>query len=85
MKSNNGKNLGAITIPPQLTELNDIRFILIDKREKHGKKPKERGWQNDRNYDANAPALLGHLRGGGNYGVRTCEGINCSDEYELEL
>ena len=85
MKSNNGKNLGAITIPPQLTELNDIRFILIDKREGHGKKPKERGWQNDRNYDANAPALLGHLRGGGNYGVRTCEGINCFDADEFEL
>ena len=58
------KSVGKITIPTQLSEFPGARFILIDKVEGRGKKPKERKWTTEKNYNANEPKLLGHIRGG---------------------
>ena len=101
MESNNIKNLctgssntsqnkalkcnGKIEIPSQLANFPGARFIPIDKIEGKGKKPKERRWNTEKNYDCNAPKLLGHIRGGGNYGVATgFASLHCfdADEYE---
>jgi hypothetical protein len=43
-----------------------LRYVRIRKREK---KPFESKWQSENNYSAEDPSLLGHLAGGGNYGV----------------
>lgn len=84
------KNNARITIPQQLRDFPGARFILIDKKRGEGKKPKETGWQIDKNYEWNAPALDGYIYGGGNYGIATGFGWLCcfdADEYErlLEL
>lgn len=65
------KNCGSVVIPSQLIEFTDARFILIDKINGKGKKPKQRKWNTENNYSANEPILLGHIRGGGNYGIAT--------------
>ena len=84
------KNNAQIAIPQQLRDFPGARFILIDKKKGEGKKPKETGWQIDKNYNWNAPALDGYIYGGGNYGIATGFGWLCcfdADEYErlLEL
>lgn len=53
-------------MPNELKWHPDLRSVLIEKREK---KPKESKWQSEKNYSADSPKLLGHLVGGGNYGV----------------
>jgi len=79
------KSVGKITIPTQLSEFPGARFILIDKVEGRGKKPKERKWTTEKNYNANEPKLLGHIRGGGNYGIATGLGwLHCFDVDEVE-
>ena len=84
------KHNGKIEIPTQLREFPGARFILIDKKRGKGKKPKEKKWNTEKNYDCDAPALGGYIYGGGNYGVATGFGWLCcfdADEYErlLEL
>lgn len=80
------KNIAKISIPKQLTEFDGARFILIDKKEGKGKKPKERKWTTEKNYSANDPKLLGHIRGGGNYGIATGLGwLHCFDADEVEI
>lgn len=72
-------------IPPQLAMFPDARFILISKNDPTKKKPKEKNFQLDNNYDAKHPKLLGHIRGGGNYGIVTgFGGLHCldADNYE---
>lgn len=79
------KSVGKITIPTQLSEFPGARFILIDKVEGRGKKPKERKWTTEKNYSANEPKLLGHIRGGGNYGIATGLGwLHCFDVDNVE-
>lgn len=79
------KRYPKIEIPHQLAEFPGARFILIDKIEGKGKKPKERKWTTDKNYDANNPKLLGHIRGWGNYGIATGLGwLQCFDVDEVE-
>lgn len=74
-----------IEIPHQLANFPGARFILIDKIAGKGKKPKERKWNTDKNYSANEPKLLGHIRGGGNYGMATGLGwLHCFDVDEVE-
>ena len=76
----------STTIPPQLAELDGIRFMLISKHSGEGKKPKEKKWNTENNYDINSPKLLGHLRGGGNYGIVTGRGdIACFDADQFDL
>ena len=76
----------SITIPQQLATLNGIRFMLISKKKGEEKKPKEKGWNKDKNYDINSPKLLGHLRGGGNYGIVTgSASVICFDADEFEI
>jgi len=79
------KNNGKISIPKQLRDFSGARFILIDKIEGKGKKPKQRKWTTEKNYPATEAILLGHIRGGGNYGIATGLGwLHCfdADEYE---
>ncbi len=79
------KNNGKISIPKQLRDFPGARFILIDKIEGKGKKPKQRKWTTEKNYPATEAILLGHIRGGGNYGIATGLGwLHCfdADEYE---
>ena len=74
------KRYTKIEIPHQLAEYPGARFILINKTEGKGKKPKERKWTTEKNYNANEPKLLGHIRGGGNYGIATGLGwLHCFD------
>ena len=72
-------------IPAQLRDFQGARFILISKADPKKKKPKEKGFLVDKNYAANDPKLLGHILGGGNYGIATgFGGLHCldADEYE---
>ena len=79
------KTIEKIAIPKQLSEFPGARFILIDKTDGKGKKPKERKWTTDKNYSANEPKLLGYIRGGGNYGIATGLGwLQCFDVDEEE-
>ncbi len=79
------KNNGKISIPHQLSEFEGARFIIIDKSVGKGKKPKERKWTTEKNYSATEAKLLGHIRGGGNYGVATgISWLHCLDIDEVE-
>lgn len=79
------KNIAKISIPKQLRDFPGARFILINKFEGKGKRPKERKWTTDKNYHANDPKLLGHIRGGGNYGIATgIAGLCCFDADEFD-
>jgi hypothetical protein len=74
------KNGAKITIPRQLKDFLGSRFILIDKLVGKGKKPKQRKWTTEKNYNFNEPILVGHIRGGGNYGIATGFGwLQCFD------
>ncbi len=53
-------------IPDKLKRHKELRYVRIRKREK---KPFESKWQSENNYSAEDPSLLGHLAGGGNYGI----------------
>lgn len=71
-------------IPAQLRDFPGARYILISKADPKKKKPKEKGFLVDKNYAANDPKLLGHILGGGNYGIATgFGGLHCldADEY----
>jgi hypothetical protein len=79
------KNCGKIVIPDQLASFPGARFILIDKIKGDGKKPKERKWTTEANYAFNEPKLMGHIRGGGNYGIATgISWLHCIDIDEVE-
>jgi hypothetical protein len=74
-----------IKIPTQLEEFPGARFILIDKTEGKGKKPKERKWTTENNYDSKHPRLYGHIRCSRNYGIATGFGwLQCIDVDEEE-
>jgi hypothetical protein len=100
MKSHNIKNLcqgspidkkeackynKRVEIPSQLANFPGARFIIIDKTIGKGKKPKERKWTTEKNYNSNDPKLLGHIWSGGNYGVTTGFGwLHCFDADEMD-
>jgi hypothetical protein len=79
------KHNGKISIPSRLANFPGARFILIDKKTGDGKKPLETKWNTEKNYAANHPKLIGHIRGGGNYGVATGYGwLQCFDADEMD-
>lgn len=87
MSTTNNTVYKSIEIPARLRDDDRIRYILIKKTHEDDtlKRPKENGWQIKNNYPANAPKLLGWLRGGGNYGVLTgVDGLAIFDADELD-
>lgn len=77
--------LPPVKIPPQLANYPGARFIPIRKTDPGKKKPKEKKWQTENNYEFGHPKLMGHIKGGGNYGIATgFGGLHCFDADELD-
>jgi len=72
MESENIKNLrlssstGKTEISDKLRKIGDLRYALINKKEK---RPFERKWDSENNYSAESARLQKHLASGGNYGI----------------
>lgn len=87
--SKNGENVyksvDEIKIPIQLAKIEGARFIKISKNDGSKKKPKEKGFLIDKNYPADDAGLMGHIKGGGNYGIATGFGdLQCFDADNLD-
>lgn len=85
INKNNVEIYKPIEIPKQISEIPDVRFILINKKEGQRKKPREKGFLIENNYAIDSLKLRGWLLGGGNYGILTGRGnLQCFDADELD-
>ena len=69
--SNVFKTCEPITIPQQLLNVQDARFIRLETTNDKRKKPVDYKWSTERNYTASSAVMKGWLLGGNDYGVAT--------------
>jgi len=78
--SNVFKTCEPITIPQQLLNVQDARFIRLETTNDKRKKPVDYKWSTERNYTASSAVMKGWLLGGNDYGVATgFGGLHCFD------
>jgi Fe-S-cluster containining protein len=78
--SNIFKTCETITIPQQLLDVKDARYIRLETTNDKRKKPIDRKWSTERNYTAESAVMKGWLLGGNDYGIATgFGGLHCFD------
>ncbi len=78
--SNLFKTCEPITIPQQLLNVQDARYIRLETTNDKRKKPVDYKWSTERNYPATHPTIKGWLIGGNDYGIATgFGGLHCFD------